>query len=123
MMSDKLRTDAASVSREYIEREMDRYTQKFVLADHMRDLERAFDAGLAEIVRLKGEAESWEQVFDRACEHLADAKTEIVQMHLSPDERRAAGQLYCPLCYTFGNSHRKGCKYANDRMDNHIRRI
>ena len=39
-MSDTPRTDAASVSREYIEREMDRYTQKFVLADHMSDLER-----------------------------------------------------------------------------------
>ena len=39
-MSDTPRTDAASVSREYIEREMDRYTQKFVLAGHMSDLER-----------------------------------------------------------------------------------
>ena len=39
-MSDTPRTDAASISREYIEREMDRYTQKFVLADLMRDLER-----------------------------------------------------------------------------------
>ncbi len=39
-MSNTPRTDAASVSREYIEREMDRYTQKFVLADHMSDLER-----------------------------------------------------------------------------------
>jgi hypothetical protein len=39
-MSDTPRTDAAAVSREYIEREMDRYTQKFVLADRMSDLER-----------------------------------------------------------------------------------
>ena len=28
-----------------------------------------------EVVRLKGEAESWEKVFDRTCELLADAKT------------------------------------------------
>jgi hypothetical protein len=31
----------------------------------------------AEIARLKGEAESWEQVFDKTCEHLANAKTEL----------------------------------------------
>jgi len=48
-MSDKLRTDAASVSREYIEREMDRYTQKFVLADLMRDLERELDEAQEEL--------------------------------------------------------------------------
>ena len=45
-MSDTPRTDAASVSREYIEREMDRYTQKFVLADHMSDLERELVAAV-----------------------------------------------------------------------------
>ena len=33
----------------------------------------------AEVVRLKGEAESWEQVFDKTCEHLADAKTELAE--------------------------------------------
>ena len=46
-MSDTPRTDAASVSREYIEREMDRYTQKFVLADHMSDLERELAEAVA----------------------------------------------------------------------------
>tara|TARA_R110000868_G_scaffold59842_2_gene183514 strand:+ start:1175 stop:1393 length:219 start_codon:yes stop_codon:yes gene_type:complete len=39
-MSDTPRTDAAVVSAEYILREMDYYKQKFVIADHMRDLER-----------------------------------------------------------------------------------
>ena len=31
----------------------------------------------AEIERLKGEAESWEQVFDRTCEHLAEAREKL----------------------------------------------
>lgn len=31
----------------------------------------------AEIVRLKGEAESWEKVFDRTCELLAEAKEQL----------------------------------------------
>ena len=47
MMSDTPRTDAAAVSREYIEREMDRYTQKFVLADHMGELERELAEAVA----------------------------------------------------------------------------
>jgi hypothetical protein len=34
----------------------------------------------AEIVRLKGEAESWEKVFDRTCEHLAEVKTELAEV-------------------------------------------
>tara|TARA_R110002126_G_scaffold7871_4_gene38172 strand:+ start:873 stop:1178 length:306 start_codon:yes stop_codon:yes gene_type:complete len=32
-----------------------------------------------EIVRLKGEAESWEKVFDRTCQLLADAKTKLAE--------------------------------------------
>ena len=42
-------------------------------AKTLRDLAEA----QAEIVRLKGEAESWEKVFDRTCEHLADAKEQL----------------------------------------------
>ena len=34
----------------------------------------------AEVVRLKGEAESWEKVFDKTCQHLADAKTKLAAM-------------------------------------------
>ena len=35
---------------------------------------------------------------------------------------RDYGDEITPLyaAYTFGNFHRKGCKYADDRMDNHI---
>jgi len=54
-MSDTPRTDAASISREYIEREMDRYTRKFVLADHMGDLER-------ELAEAKNDAERYRYV-------------------------------------------------------------
>jgi len=32
-----------------------------------------------EVVRLKGEAESWEKVFDRTCELLADAKSKLAE--------------------------------------------
>ena len=39
-MSDTPRTDAAAVSGEYINREMDRYAHKFVLSGHMRDIEQ-----------------------------------------------------------------------------------
>jgi len=35
------------------------------LTDHARQLERELAEAQAEIVRLKGEAESWEKVFDR----------------------------------------------------------
>ena len=42
-----------------------------------RHLERELVAARAEIVRLKGEAESWEKVFDRTCQLLADAKEQL----------------------------------------------
>ena len=44
--------------------------------DICEHLERELVAAQGEIVRLKGEAESWEQVFDRTCEHLAEEKSE-----------------------------------------------
>ena len=115
-MSDTPRTDAAQhnlgsvLQPDYV-----------VDVEVAQDLERELAEAQAEVVRLKGEAESWEKVFDRTCEFLAEAKTDVERMHLSPAERRAAGQPYCPICYTFGNSHRNGCNYANDGMDNHIR--
>jgi len=40
-------------------------------------LERELAEATAEIVRLKGEAESWEKVFDRTCELLAEAKEQL----------------------------------------------
>jgi predicted Zn-dependent protease len=42
-------------------------------------LEKFLAEAQAEVVRLKGEAESWEKVFDRTCEHLADAKTALAE--------------------------------------------
>jgi predicted nucleic acid-binding Zn-ribbon protein len=52
-------------------------------------LERELAAAQAEIVRLKGEAESWEKVFDRTCEHLADAKTAFADAVAKERERCA----------------------------------
>ena len=71
-MSDTPRTDAAEhnmgsvVEPHYV-----------VDADFSRDLERELVAARAKVVKLKGEAESWEKVFDRTCEHLADAKEQL----------------------------------------------
>ena len=42
-----------------------------------------------EIVRLKGEAESWDKVFDRTCELLAEAKTELAKAVAAERERCA----------------------------------
>jgi len=52
-MSDTPRTDAASVSRGFIEREMDYYSHQFVLAGNMRDLELELAAAKAEVERLR----------------------------------------------------------------------
>jgi predicted nucleic acid-binding Zn-ribbon protein len=49
-----------------------------MITNYLR-LERELVAAQAEIVRLKGEAESWEKVFDRTCEHLADTKTKLAE--------------------------------------------
>lgn len=54
-MSDTPRTDAAAVSREFIEREMDRYTHKFVLADFARELERELAAAKEKIAEWEGD--------------------------------------------------------------------
>jgi predicted nucleic acid-binding Zn-ribbon protein len=52
-------------------------------------LERKLADAQAEIVRLKGEAESWEKVFDRTCGHLADAKTALAEAVAKERERCA----------------------------------
>jgi hypothetical protein len=52
-------------------------------------LERELAAAQAEVVRLKGEAESWEKVFDRTCEHLADTKTKLAGAVSAERERCA----------------------------------
>ena len=45
----------------------------------VEQIEREVAELQAEIVRLKGEAESWEKVFDRACELLADTKCKLTE--------------------------------------------
>ena len=55
----------------------------------VEQLERKLVAARAEIVRLKGEAESWEKVFDRTCELLAEAKTALAEAIAKERERCA----------------------------------
>jgi len=57
--------------------------------DFARQLERELAKAQAEITRLKSEAESWEKVFDRTCEHLADAKTQIAEAVAQRDKARS----------------------------------
>ena len=51
--------------------------------------ERELVGATAEIVRLKGEAESWEKVFDRTCELLAEEKTALAEVKAKERERCA----------------------------------
>ena len=69
-------------------------------AKTLRDLAEA----KAEVVRLKGEAESWEKVFDRTCEHLADAKTELADA-VAKERERCAG--VCEEFYSVENIAQK----------------
>ena len=57
--------------------------------DFARQLERELANAQAEITRLKGEAESWEKVFDKTCEHLADAKSQLAEAVAKERERCA----------------------------------
>ncbi len=52
-MSDTPRTDAAAVSSNFIYREMDHYSQTFVLADFARTLERELAAALQDAQTLR----------------------------------------------------------------------
>jgi hypothetical protein len=63
-MSDTPRTDAASVSRGFIEREMDYYSHQFVLAGNMRDLELELAAAEAEVERLRAALKGAAYVFE-----------------------------------------------------------
>ena len=69
-----------------------------------RHLERELAEAQAEIVRLKGEAESWEKVFDRTCELLADAKTELAEAVAKERERCA---WICDALYSVDNVAQK----------------
>ena len=54
-----------------------------------RDLERELVEARAEVVRLKWDAESWEQVFDKTCQLLAEAKEELAEAVAKERERCA----------------------------------
>jgi len=75
-MSDTPRTDAA-VHPTQLLRRADGTSVEIVAAVTCRQLERELAEAQAEITRLKGEAESWEKVFDRTCEHLAEANARL----------------------------------------------
>ena len=72
-MSDTPRTDAEPTYKTGIAR------TRTVNIAFARQLERELAEAQAEIARLKGEAESWEKVFDRTCELLADAKSKLAE--------------------------------------------
>jgi hypothetical protein len=85
--------------------------------DFARQLERELAEAQAEITRLKGEAESWEKVFDRTCEHLADAKTELAeakeQLRLcNVDQFTTAAELAEAVA-----AERERCARVCDEMD------
>ena len=52
-------------------------------------LERKLAEAQAEITRLKGEAESWEKVFDKTCQLLAEEKTALAEAVAKERERCA----------------------------------
>ena len=70
-------TDVAAVLREYIEREMDRYTQKFVLADHMGELKRELAEAVAQRDKAMGEADAMDEFLGAASRHEKEASAII----------------------------------------------
>ncbi len=56
-----------------------------------------------------------------AKEPSAQVVSDLVPQDQTPAQRRAEGCLYCPKCFTFGHSHRKGCVFENDGMRNHVK--
>lgn len=50
--------------------------------------------------------------------------TEVyVPTHRTPEQMRGAGVAYCPECYTFGDTHRRDCKYKDKGMRYHVTRL
>jgi hypothetical protein len=39
----------------------------------------------------------------------------------SPTQLRNEGRAYCPKCFTFGHSHRKGCRFEGEGMTHHTK--
>jgi len=80
-MSDTPRTDA-------ILGDIETYSKHglvHALGHTSRNLKRELTTAQAEVERLKGEAESWEQVFDRTCEHLAEAREQLTKAQKRSD--------------------------------------
>jgi hypothetical protein len=42
-----------------------------------------------------------------------EAQAEETVKERTPQERRDAGEWYCPECFTFGHQHRRGCTAAH----------
>jgi len=92
-MSDTPRTDAASVSRGFIEREMDYYSHQFVLAGNMRDLELELAAAKAEVERLRADAEryQWLRECARATSEHWGGRWSLVTEGPAPENATSAG--------------------------------
>lgn len=89
-MSDTPRTDAASVSRAFIAREMDYYSHQFVLAGPMRDLERELTAAKAEAEALRADAERYRWLRTRTKETELLVYSRGTDLDESIDAARAA---------------------------------
>lgn len=64
---------------------------------------------------------SIERVADREPEEQEQQREpEPVRAALSPAQRRKAGERFCPLCYTFGDSHRLGCLNQYEGTSKHV---
>jgi len=48
-------------------------------------------------------------------------QVEELEEVLTPTQLRAAGNPYCPKCYTFGHNHRKDCPYVTLGMTHHVK--
>ena len=102
-MSDTPRTDALIYRKNTIE------MQRHELLDLALALERELAEAQAEITRLEGEAESWAKVFDRTCEHLADAKEQLrlcnVDQFTTAAELADAQRNYMDLIMSVGKAY------------------
>jgi len=49
-----------------------------------------------------------------------EAQAEETVKERTPQERRNAGEWYCPECFTFGHQHRRGCTAAHGIKENNI---
>ena len=59
------------------------------MMNNLEKLERELVGARAEVVKLKGEAESWEKVFDKTCQLLAEEKTALAEAVTKERERCA----------------------------------